>query len=392
MSKKLITALLLITSMLLNMFVAVNTYAYTASGDEILIYVAPDGNDKNQGTIDAPLKTFAGAKHRVRQAAGSKTIRVIFREGQYNITESQYFDMRDSGRKNAPVIYEAYEGEKVVLSGATRLNPNDFKKVEDKEILMRIPVDARDNVLQMDLKKYGINKLITMTEMVVSAVSAGYDSSRMIGYLFLDNKEQMISQWPNGDGAYDYMGKVYLKGSTTSFKVNMEGAACVGYTKDRCDLWKNAIGDAYFQIYPHNDYRAEILALVDLDTIEKKMYISGGSQGFDGMAGTDARLCETLIGSANKEQPHASRCRRAVQHRHGIAAFMAKNQPLEQEIIRPAARMSAAVEQHLHLLEGLFVNKRFVGILNYDPVFARLLQAFFRLVTALYRSPLHHTA
>ena len=281
MSKKLITALLLITSMLLNMFVAVNTYAYTASGDEILIYVAPDGNDKNQGTIDAPLKTFAGAKHRVRQAAGSKTIRVIFREGQYNITESQYFDMRDSGRKNAPVIYEAYEGEKVVLSGATRLNPNDFKKVEDKEILMRIPVDARDNVLQMDLKKYGINKLITMKEMVESAVSAGYDSSSMIGYLLLDNKEQMVAQWPNGDGAYDYMGKVYLKGSTTSFKVNMEGAACVAYTKDRCDLWKNAIGDAYFQIYPHNDYRAEILALVDLDTIEKKMYISGGSQGFD---------------------------------------------------------------------------------------------------------------
>ena len=47
-------------------------------------------------------------------------------------------------------------------------HPNDFKKVEDKEILMRIPVDARDNVLQMDLKKYGINKLITMTEMVES--------------------------------------------------------------------------------------------------------------------------------------------------------------------------------------------------------------------------------
>lgn len=281
MSKKLIFALLLITSMLLNMFVALNTYAYTASGGEVLIYVAPNGNDRNQGTINSPLKTFAGAKHRVREVAGERPVRVIFREGQYNITETQFFDMRDSGRKNAPVSYEAYEGEKVVLSGATRLNPKEFKKVEDKEILMKMPVDARDNVLQMDLKKYGIDRLVSTTEVVESGVSAAYASSKTMGYLLLDNKEQMIAQWPNGDGAYDYMGKVYIKGSTSSFKVNMEGAACIGYTNDRCDLWENAIGNAYFLIYPHNDYRAEVLALVDVDTLEKKLYISGGSQGFD---------------------------------------------------------------------------------------------------------------
>ena len=280
MCKKLIIALLLVTSMLLNVFATTNVFALNTSGGEVIIYVSPDGNDKNNGTIESPLKTFAGAKHRVRTVAGTKPVRVIFRAGQYNITQTQVFGKEDSGRPGAYVTYEGYPGENAVISGAIKLNVKDFKKVTNKDILMRMPVDARDNVIQLDLKKYGVDKLTTATELAESGASSGTGGKTM-GYLLLENNEQMLAQWPNGDGGYDYMGKVYIKGSTSSFKVNMEGAACIGYTNERSNAWKNAVGNAYFQIYPHNDYRAELLALVDVDTIEKKLYISGGSQGFD---------------------------------------------------------------------------------------------------------------
>ena len=276
--KKLI-ALVLALSMLISLVPASSALAENLAGGEILIYVSPDGNDKALGTINEPLKTFQGAKHRVKAVAGTKPVRVIFREGQYNVTKTEVFGPEDSGRYGAYVSYEAYPGEKVVISGATRFDPNSFTKVTNEEMLMRFDVKARDHVLQLDMKKYGIYDLIDTKELITGDVSSGGDIH--YGLFLLDNTEQMIAQWPNGEGAYDIMGKVYLPGNTAArLTINKDDAACIGYTNDRVEGWKNAIGEAWFQFFPNNDYRGEIVALVDVDTVEKKIYVSSGTQPF----------------------------------------------------------------------------------------------------------------
>ncbi|MBP0986993.1 MAG: carbohydrate-binding protein, partial [Oscillospiraceae bacterium] len=64
------------------------------------LFVSPDGDDSNAGTIDAPLKTLAGARDAVRKINGSVSgdIVVNFRGGTYRQTEPVKFDTKDSGK------------------------------------------------------------------------------------------------------------------------------------------------------------------------------------------------------------------------------------------------------------------------------------------------------
>lgn len=50
----------------------------------LILYVSPDGNDRNAGSLEAPLATFPGARDRVRLIKETaKNIFVYFREGEY---------------------------------------------------------------------------------------------------------------------------------------------------------------------------------------------------------------------------------------------------------------------------------------------------------------------
>ncbi|MBR3267915.1 MAG: carbohydrate-binding protein [Oscillospiraceae bacterium] len=87
------------------------------------IYVSPDGDDSNAGTLAAPLKTLAGARDAVRKIKGSMTgdINVYFRGGTYRMTEAVTFDTRDSAPDGCRIVYQAYEDEKPVFSGAKQV-------------------------------------------------------------------------------------------------------------------------------------------------------------------------------------------------------------------------------------------------------------------------------
>ena len=77
------------------------------------IFVALDGNDVNNGTLDAPLATINAAKEKAKTVAGEDAVNVWFREGRYYIDETVQFTAED--RKN--VTYRAYNGENVEFFG-----------------------------------------------------------------------------------------------------------------------------------------------------------------------------------------------------------------------------------------------------------------------------------
>lgn len=100
----------------------------------VTLYVSTKGNDNwtgrlaapNKPATDGPLKTVEGARNclRVLRRQGAlkgKPVTVRVRGGTYSLTEPLTFAPEDSGTAEAPVVYEAYPGEKPILSGGRQI-------------------------------------------------------------------------------------------------------------------------------------------------------------------------------------------------------------------------------------------------------------------------------
>jgi hypothetical protein len=88
------------------------------------IYVATYGNDSNRGTFEQPFASLQAAKTAVRNAKtkGLKVpAEVIIRGGTYYLEQTLELGPEDSGTRDAPVTWRAYENERVILSGGKRI-------------------------------------------------------------------------------------------------------------------------------------------------------------------------------------------------------------------------------------------------------------------------------
>ena len=84
------------------------------------IYVAVDGNDANAGTQEKPFGTLSRAQQAIREQK-SVGATVWLRGGIYYLTAPLVFTAEDSGSSNAPAVYSAMPGEKVIISGGRKL-------------------------------------------------------------------------------------------------------------------------------------------------------------------------------------------------------------------------------------------------------------------------------
>lgn len=97
-------------------------------------YVAVDGNDRWSGRLqqpnaektDGPVATIGRAQLlvrelKVKEPQRARPIVVAIRGGTYYLSKTILFEPADSGTSSAPVVYEAFEGERPVLSGGTRI-------------------------------------------------------------------------------------------------------------------------------------------------------------------------------------------------------------------------------------------------------------------------------
>ncbi|NLA77798.1 MAG: hypothetical protein GX851_08245 [Clostridiales bacterium] len=83
------------------------------------IMVSPQGDDKNHGTSDAPLKTPEAAKERAKllKDADCGHVTVWFREGVYTLSDTLEFTADDL----TDVTYRSYPNERVVFSAAMEI-------------------------------------------------------------------------------------------------------------------------------------------------------------------------------------------------------------------------------------------------------------------------------
>jgi hypothetical protein len=102
-------------------------------------YTAPDGNDANPGTLDKPFASLQRAQQAVRQEKGD----VFLRGGTYYLPETLVFTAQDSGTKDAPVIFQAYNKEQPVISGGVKLAGLKWQPYQGGIMQARVPEDLQ---------------------------------------------------------------------------------------------------------------------------------------------------------------------------------------------------------------------------------------------------------
>ncbi|MBN1465147.1 right-handed parallel beta-helix repeat-containing protein [candidate division KSB1 bacterium] len=117
-----------------------------ATAEEISFYVSPSGNDNWSGRFaeprdnDGPFATFFRAQMAVRELAMdslAQPVVVYFRGGVYNLDKKIFFLPEDSGTKEAPITYRAFEDEEVLISGGRQLT--GWRYMRDNQWVCDVP-------------------------------------------------------------------------------------------------------------------------------------------------------------------------------------------------------------------------------------------------------------
>jgi len=117
---------------------------YVSGVKHVDFFVSPHGNDAWSGrlsdpsTTDGPFATLERARDAIRALRRTQRlqipVRVTIRSGTYYLDSPLKFGPEDSGTEQAPVVYSAAAGEKVVLSGGRRLENGRWGEVNGRKV------------------------------------------------------------------------------------------------------------------------------------------------------------------------------------------------------------------------------------------------------------------
>jgi hypothetical protein len=134
------------------------------------LFVSVNGSDSNPGTESLPLRTFHAAQRAATllKSSAHGSVSVFFRAGTYYLSESVVLGPEDSGEQEAPIVYGSYPGERAILSGGNRIEPQW--------------TPYRDRILQ-------------------TPVPRGTDTDQ----LFVNGQRQILARYPNYDPHAKYL-------------------------------------------------------------------------------------------------------------------------------------------------------------------------------------------
>ena len=93
-----------------------------ATGVRASLWVAPDGDDRNPGTEDQPLRTIERARDLVRTMNRDMSDDLtVFIGGAYRLAQPIEFGPEDSGTNGYSIVYTAAPGEHPLIGGGLRV-------------------------------------------------------------------------------------------------------------------------------------------------------------------------------------------------------------------------------------------------------------------------------
>ncbi len=122
----------------------------------VRIWVSPHGDNGNPGTRAAPLRTLAAAQRAERRALRARPksdVVVVLRGGTYRLKKPLRLSWRDSGRAGHTVAYRAYDGERPLISGASRVRGSAWKLYDREANIWRARVGSETRELYVNGKR-----------------------------------------------------------------------------------------------------------------------------------------------------------------------------------------------------------------------------------------------
>ena len=241
-----------------------SSYTYEV-GNKTRIYVSKTGNDTTgDGTALLPYATITKARDVVRGMDKTKPIEVIIGAGVYNISSDIVFGSADSGTESCPITYKAASGERVVITGTTRIDTSNLQYItaqNNAAIYNRLLDAAKGKVVEINLTANGIPQSVVN---YLSSHGAG-QSGKPMG-VYLNDNPQTIARWPNT--GYEAITKVVSAGGNINDGTQSSGGAVIrinGAGTGRCTNWTNAVGNMYIEGYLKKDFHGEWAKVKSVD-------------------------------------------------------------------------------------------------------------------------------
>lgn len=253
----------------LSMFLSVLMFTHAYALD---LYVSPRGNDNNPGTIEKPFLTLERARDTVRAlrrtspATGSQAVTVWLRGGTYQLTRTFELTRDDGGGADAPVTYVAYSNELVHISGGINIPSSSFRTARDQGILLRLPPESREHVLQADLRALGIRD---------------FGSHRQFGHglpvvpapmeLFWNDSVLQLARYPN-TGAIA-IGPIIDPGSMPRVGDYTNRGGRFRYTDPRHARWAG-VPDVWLQGFFNHGFADDKIRVASIDTVRHELTLA----------------------------------------------------------------------------------------------------------------------
>src|SRR6056297_2030227 len=177
------------------------------------------------------------------------------------MTEPFTLTEEDSGKEGCPVVYTAYNNEKVAIHGGMSIPVEKKSSVIASKVLSRFQPGVRDNIVEIDLKKEGITN---------------YGKMRPVGFsrpfgptwaeLFVNGEPYELARWPNDSTVA--MGKVIDSGSIPRDGDYSDRGGVFHFDTDRPLSWQSN-NDIWISGYFGYGWAEDAVELAGIDTINK---------------------------------------------------------------------------------------------------------------------------
>ena len=233
------------------------------------LYVSVSGNDEGAGTKRDPLATLTKARDRLRSlrkedALGQGPVKVVVEEGTYTLKQSFQLEKKDGGRTEGRVLFTAQKGKEVRLTGGKKVPPDAFVPVKDEKVIERLALEARKNVLQVDLSSLVDDSLLGEFPVRFRGVPS-------VPELFFNDQRMRLCRWPNK--GWTTIAKILDSGSNPRQGEQSNKPGSFQYEGNRPERW-NVEEGVWLQGYWCFDWYEETIRVQSIDTENKAIVLA----------------------------------------------------------------------------------------------------------------------